>query len=423
MYCTVLFVKTIMRELRLPYIVLALLLSCTKSISPVVDSEPDNPLYGPDGTILPGADYQDVHLLSDTSFVMLSNGLILEKRDGLYYWDDMVFTEQGLDYLVADGTRSAYRDQCQFYWPYDIVYYKYNANYIDTVCTRAAMDTISSKTAIIFKPQQYSYQDCIEFVKSTSVNNSPVGMQSGSQTINIMATGSTNTIIHEIMHSLGFFHEHTRSDRDAYIEVKWSNIRPEKRHNFQKYSVYYSGMDFGMLDFDSIMLYGSMIYNPAFVYDTSLPAMTKIDGTTFLAGTGLSAGDIAGVSSIYGPPFHRLENHLLRVIEDSTPGFAERYITENADSIIFYGDRSCTVRQALTYPRRIRIITTTDINQGSGLEHNSYASTITIPAGTTAYCLWHGTNSYIYYCSDPSMGYNVTQHEIDNVQVPSAYYY
>jgi hypothetical protein len=40
---------------------------------------------------------------------------------------------------------------------------------------------------------------------------------------------------HEIMHSLGFWHEQQRYDRDAYVSIVTSNIDPSNLYNFDKY--------------------------------------------------------------------------------------------------------------------------------------------------------------------------------------------
>ena len=40
---------------------------------------------------------------------------------------------------------------------------------------------------------------------------------------------------HEMMHTLGFYHEHSRSDRDKYIKIYWDHISEGNADQFQTY--------------------------------------------------------------------------------------------------------------------------------------------------------------------------------------------
>ena len=60
---------------------------------------------------------------------------------------------------------------------------------------------------------------------------------------------------------LGFFHEHTRTDRDDYVTIEWDNIPQDWVHNFYKCDKRYGGcndLNVGY-DYGSIMHYGRML--------------------------------------------------------------------------------------------------------------------------------------------------------------------
>lgn len=55
---------------------------------------------------------------------------------------------------------------------------------------------------------------------------SNVGRSGGKQQVSLSVDGCVyhGIVEHELLHALGFHHEHTRSDRDQYVRINWENI-------------------------------------------------------------------------------------------------------------------------------------------------------------------------------------------------------
>lgn len=166
------------------------------------------------------------------------------------------------------------------YWPSGIVPYDFVTSGGGAVSAGnqnaaiAAMNQIAQRAGVTFRPATGGDVNRIRF-QNSSFNNSPVGMQGGIQIINIFNWNVEIIICHEIYHSLGFWHEQSRTDRDTYITVNTTNIcgwtsvgvcAPNVcqmcsngaggfgscEHNFNLNA---SSLNYGFYDFDSFMHY------------------------------------------------------------------------------------------------------------------------------------------------------------------------
>ncbi len=122
-----------------------------------------------------------------------------------------------------------------------------------------------------------------------------VGRRGGEQEIWVAPSCNKGSMMHEIGHVLGLEHEHTRPDRDQYIEVHWENITPEKRHNFDIASS--RAVPIGDYDYGSIMHYG-----PRNFAIGNASTITPINSSRITIGqrSAPSEGDLAAVAQLYG---------------------------------------------------------------------------------------------------------------------------
>ncbi|CAL8091376.1 unnamed protein product [Orchesella dallaii] len=104
--------------------------------------------------------------------------------------------------------------------------------------------------------------DYVNIVKGGGCSSS-VGRIGGEQDLTLASPGcmSIGTIMHEMIHALGFHHEQCRPDRDDFVTIQTQNIEPGKEHNFRKYSSKQVST-FGVgYDQRSIMHYGAKYFS------------------------------------------------------------------------------------------------------------------------------------------------------------------
>ncbi|XP_013168029.1 PREDICTED: uncharacterized protein LOC106118019 [Papilio xuthus] len=104
---------------------------------------------------------------------------------------------------------------------------------------------------------------------------------------------SLGEIVHEVMHILGYSHEHTRPDRDQYITIMWDNIKP----GYKKYFTTRADDPLLTLSYD----YASVLHYPSRAFSRNGQA-TVVTNSNIKIGQrdGLSETDIEKIGMVYG---------------------------------------------------------------------------------------------------------------------------
>jgi len=93
-------------------------------------------------------------------------------------------------------------------------------------------ENVAANGKILKHDDKKVYPDPAIRFRPGSGYSSPLGMEQW--TVNSISCGrwKWGKIAHEVMHTLGFFHEHTRLDRDDWIKVNWDAIDREMREQW-----------------------------------------------------------------------------------------------------------------------------------------------------------------------------------------------
>lgn len=105
-------------------------------------------------------------------------------------------------------------------------------------------------------------------------------------------------IVHELMHAVGFYHMHSRSDRDNYLKILWPNINSNMQSQFRKNAPNQDQI-LRPFDYSSIMLYGPKLFSSN-GGDTMIPRKRGIRLLDTGVKPGLSEEDARSINILYG---------------------------------------------------------------------------------------------------------------------------
>ncbi|WP_343532137.1 M12 family metallopeptidase [Pedobacter sp.] len=283
---------------------------------------------------------------------------------------DVILSKDQISYLEANKigsknngnqTQSTFTADFLRLWPNGIVYYVVN-DPSNASNIAAAMAHWEANTSIRFV-QRTNQANYVIFVgdPNSGGGRSELGMIGGPQYVVHGPNMGIGVIIHEIGHVVGLMHEQCRADRDQYINVNYNNIHNDYKYQYDTYIVKgISGWQLGSFDFHSVMLY--MPYSPAAAINGStVPQMTKKDGSLWAYNSILSDGDIQGVKYLYEPVYISFTS----VYDPNnsyyeSDGANERYRYTYNFTMRFYSDVACTIPLTLVQALKVKLRFYTD---------------------------------------------------------------
>ncbi|XP_055949019.1 astacin-like metalloprotease toxin 5 [Argiope bruennichi] len=165
-------------------------------------------------------------------------------------------------------------------WPRAVVLYDLNETIYsvwDLYVIREAILEIERGTCIKFVRRKHEK----DYIYITPFGGcwSYIGRQGAQQTLSLSVPQCINkgTILHEFLHALGFWHEHSRSDRDEYIEILWENVmNEEKKANFEMHLPEAENFVKFPYDYWSVMHYDAYAFSKAPKLPTMKPKKPNV---------------------------------------------------------------------------------------------------------------------------------------------------
>jgi hypothetical protein len=269
-----------------------------------------------DGTSVRPAEVQPLHPEGYNASVSAKQGFIIGRdgkamaityvvRDGNAIWDGDI--DLGPAEWISPTASEAVRrkdgdggarlgvaiDGSSTRWAGGVVPYVIPSNFPSPSRITNAISHIESNTTgvdFVLRTNQTSY---ITF-RTSSGCSSNVGRTGSVQYVNLASGCTTGNTIHELLHALGMFHEHTRCDRDSFVQINTANILSGYSGNFTKQCT--NATDYSTYAEGSIMH-----YPPTAFSSNGLPTIVSLRGLDSQMGqrTGMNSTDKATINTLY----------------------------------------------------------------------------------------------------------------------------
>uniref|UniRef100_A0A1I8N0Y7 Metalloendopeptidase n=1 Tax=Musca domestica TaxID=7370 RepID=A0A1I8N0Y7_MUSDO len=213
------------------------------------------------------------------------------------------------DMILEVNSRNGMRKEV-YRWPNNTLYYKFHTQFDDDHRSYIlrGMQIIEEVSCVRF---QEANEDQPNFINITGLSGgcySTVGYRNkGAQNYNLQlypldkGCFRMGTIVHELLHTLGFYHMQSSANRDDYVFINETNVKEDKMHNFKKYDL--SAVD----DFDEEYDYASVLHYSAFAFSangemTIVPLRDESAASVMGQRRGMTQGDINRLNLMYRCP-------------------------------------------------------------------------------------------------------------------------
>jgi astacin len=247
-------------------------------------------IFGPDGNPL------EVSFEVHGGLALMEGDIYLGPADSVAASREELLRSGGAHRGVIRGSNSSgYR------WSGGSVPYTMSGTFTSTqrqTILNAMAHIAANNPGVSFTPLSWQ-SGWVSFVPDNERCYSEVGRQGGRQEIHLTSgcASSRGTVVHEILHALGMWHEQSRCNRDFYVQILTENILSGKEDNFKKHCS--GNLDVYAYDEGSIMHYGPYAFSK-----NGQPTIRSLRGLDYLMGqrTAMSPADVKTVHYMYAPP-------------------------------------------------------------------------------------------------------------------------